>query len=386
MVSASTPASRGLVSVLFRGRDTKRCLAEGRDRFELWVGAAVLANNLMRIAALLARPSRKRKAAFAFDSSGQLCAPVPSIQTHEQCANVPYCDFRGCGTQRQCIPLPSSIGSSNVCSGYHWHVDVAKQGPVSVTRSNTQLNISQGAHVRGQAGLDGDLVRVLSLNSKSFSADVRPSFNLGPTLGRDWRPVVSLRTSGHWVDNASVEFIGQNCIGIDRGPLGHPQACAGPVNLGLSDELNRELDKHRDEIPRAAQSAIPCDTVKPKIASQWHPFAIKIERNKLSPIYLNSQPKSAAFSGIVADDNRLRIAVRVGAQTALAADPIDAAVQPLPPLDPLNADQGNLQVNLQAVAPYEPLKQQLRQALADQTFQKEVPGGKVEVNPRNGKA
>ena len=29
----------------------KRCLAEGRERFELWVGAAVLANNLMRTAA-----------------------------------------------------------------------------------------------------------------------------------------------------------------------------------------------------------------------------------------------------------------------------------------------------------------------------------------------
>ena len=42
----------------------KRCHAEGRDRFELWVGAAVLANNLMRIAALLAKPSsRKRKIA-----------------------------------------------------------------------------------------------------------------------------------------------------------------------------------------------------------------------------------------------------------------------------------------------------------------------------------
>src|SRR6202023_2530179 len=54
----------GRISVLFRGRGMKRCLAEGRDRFELWVGAAVLANNLMRIAALLARPSRKRKAAM----------------------------------------------------------------------------------------------------------------------------------------------------------------------------------------------------------------------------------------------------------------------------------------------------------------------------------
>jgi transposase, IS5 family len=54
----------GRISVLFRGRGMKRCRAEGRERFELLVGAAVLANNLMRIAALLNQSrSRKRPAA-----------------------------------------------------------------------------------------------------------------------------------------------------------------------------------------------------------------------------------------------------------------------------------------------------------------------------------
>ena len=54
----------GRISVLFRGRGMKRCLAEGRDRFELWVSAAVLANNLMRIAALMtAQSPRRRKTA-----------------------------------------------------------------------------------------------------------------------------------------------------------------------------------------------------------------------------------------------------------------------------------------------------------------------------------
>jgi len=54
----------GRISVLFRGRGMKRCLAQGRDRFELLVGAAVLANNLMRIADLLAKQSsQKRKVA-----------------------------------------------------------------------------------------------------------------------------------------------------------------------------------------------------------------------------------------------------------------------------------------------------------------------------------
>ena len=54
----------GRISVLFRGRGMKRCLAEGRVRFEMWVAAAVLANNLMKIAALLTQQSsRRRKAA-----------------------------------------------------------------------------------------------------------------------------------------------------------------------------------------------------------------------------------------------------------------------------------------------------------------------------------
>lgn len=54
----------GRISVLFRGRGMKRCLAEGRERFELLVGAAVLANNLLTIASLMQkRSARTRRAA-----------------------------------------------------------------------------------------------------------------------------------------------------------------------------------------------------------------------------------------------------------------------------------------------------------------------------------
>jgi transposase, IS5 family len=55
----------GRISVLFRGRGMKRCRAKGSERFEMLVGAAVLANNLMRIAQLTAdeNPNRRRAAA-----------------------------------------------------------------------------------------------------------------------------------------------------------------------------------------------------------------------------------------------------------------------------------------------------------------------------------
>jgi IS5 family transposase len=48
----------GRISVLFRGRGMKRCLWSGSNRFELFIAAAVLANNLLVIAARL----QKRKA------------------------------------------------------------------------------------------------------------------------------------------------------------------------------------------------------------------------------------------------------------------------------------------------------------------------------------
>ncbi|MGQ0655232.1 MAG: hypothetical protein ACT4P4_23700 [Betaproteobacteria bacterium] len=41
----------------------KRCLAEGRERFELLVGAAVLANNLLVIARLLSEKRHHRRIA-----------------------------------------------------------------------------------------------------------------------------------------------------------------------------------------------------------------------------------------------------------------------------------------------------------------------------------
>ena len=55
----------GRISVLFRGRGMKRCLAHGLERFDVFVGVAVLANNLLVLAALLEKKQTKRRPAAA---------------------------------------------------------------------------------------------------------------------------------------------------------------------------------------------------------------------------------------------------------------------------------------------------------------------------------
>lgn len=54
----------GTISGLLRGRGMRRCMDEGQERFEVFVGAAILAYNLLVIAELVAaRKSRRRKRA-----------------------------------------------------------------------------------------------------------------------------------------------------------------------------------------------------------------------------------------------------------------------------------------------------------------------------------
>jgi IS5 family transposase len=51
----------GRISVLFRGRGMKRCPDEGQERFVKFVGACVLANNLMVIAHLLIQKEKREQ-------------------------------------------------------------------------------------------------------------------------------------------------------------------------------------------------------------------------------------------------------------------------------------------------------------------------------------
>jgi len=51
----------GRISVLLRGRGMRRCLLEGPVRFEVFVGLAILANNLMVLAERLLKPRRRQR-------------------------------------------------------------------------------------------------------------------------------------------------------------------------------------------------------------------------------------------------------------------------------------------------------------------------------------
>lgn len=311
---------------------------------------------------------------------------------HVACMDVPYLNPGHVGSHQECIgggwstictTVPDftgpSTGMSNQCADYHWNANVNKDGPVRIGKSGADIQVAQNIHVTGKAGLGGDLAGALSLSGKSFDARVASAINLNVGLDNRWCPIVKVAPVGRWVDSAAVEVVGRNCVGIDLGPLGHPQVCAGPVNLGLADVLNNEFDKHRDDIQHAAQGAISCEMVRAKVGEQWHPFSIKIDRSGQSPLFLNIEPKTAGFSGLVAEDSASKFVVRVGVKAVLSPSEMANTGGTLPELDLATANQGGLDINLQAVAPYDFLKNELAASMKGKTFKKDTTAGAVEV-------
>ena len=340
-------------------------------------------------AALIKAAEKKIPPSFPIGGDGDVgCTDIPHLNaghigSHQECIDKPYVDFRGVGMERICGNVPDltapSIGMARQCAGYSWNADVAMDGPVRISRSGADVRVEQGIHVSGKAGLRGDLAKILSLSGKNFDVRAAAALDTGVGLDTRWCPIVRAVPVGHWVNSASAEVVGKNCVGFDFGPLGHPQACAGPVNLGLSNVLNDEFDKHRGDIQKAAQEALPCDAVRNAIAAQWRPLSIAVERPGRPSLFLNIEPKNAGASDLIAGDEALRLVAQVTATTTLTTAAVPSTNTPLPPLEKAAAQEGSLDVNLQAVAPYTFLSGELAAALKGKKFDASVGSGTVEV-------
>jgi hypothetical protein len=73
----------GRISVLMRGRGMKRCRSEGAERFALFVGAAVLANNLRTVDQTLQTPPQHQPTIpqLTSDAMKQEAALIATLST-----------------------------------------------------------------------------------------------------------------------------------------------------------------------------------------------------------------------------------------------------------------------------------------------------------------
>lgn len=274
---------------------------------------------------------------------------------------------------------PPRIDTERKCAHANWNATIAKKEGVSVGKSGAAISIGQAIRIGGQAGVGGDLASLLSLSGKRFDVDVTPRAELKVGINTDWCPIVDVNPIGRWVKSANVEIVGESCTGVKIPPLVDVRLCAGPTNVDLGDVVQSELDQKKGDITAAARNSISCSDVKKPIEAQWRDRAIKVQSVGGQELFLNLQPTSAAFSGFVADEDRLRVAARVKVIASLSPVSIPETVKPLPPLQAIPAGDGGFNIEVRALAPYSLIQAALMGELKEKILENEVPGGRASV-------
>src|SRR5262249_54305543 len=153
----------------------------------------------------------------------------------------------------------------------------------------------------------------------------------------------------------------KNCVGIDLGPLGKPEVCAGPYNVDLKDAINRAVNADRAGIEATARDAVTtCDQVKGRLAEHWRPYALPLEIVPGGRLYANVTPVAAGSSGLIVLDQAVRATIRASVLTEISPTPASTDVIPLPQLEHVDGDHSNISLVVSARVPTTLLDRVLR--------------------------
>lgn len=308
------------------------------------------------------------------------------------CAKVPYAEAPHVGSHQECrwgvcinvpdITVPSStIGQRDECVDANWRAMISREGAVGVSRAADAVRIALPIRIDGQVGLSGDLARLLSLTAKNFEVHAVPQADTRFRMTPQWCPVLNLTPTHNWVKDAHVEVVGRNCVGIDLGPLGHPQACFNPANANVTGEVNRAVGDQEAKISAAASQALSCDSFRNAAIKAWHLYAFPLGEFGGEQAFLNIHPQEAAMSNLLVDDNGVSIAVEVAATTQVGTNAEPQTALDLPELKSADAGPGGAaKLNVRVLAPYQVLNNLLAKAVKGKDYSGQTPAGTVSIH------
>jgi hypothetical protein len=253
---------------------------------------------------------------------------------------------------------------AKVCADYRWTADIHRDGPLAIEQSGAAIRLKQPLTIVGKASLEG----AIKVDRADFKAQATPVADLTVDLNPQWCPVITASTVGHWVDSADVQLISRACGELNLSFMKVKSACIGPIKVPLAGLLNEQLERHKQDIERAAETAMPCDRIRARIAEVWRPISIPLPLKDSAPLYLDITPKSAAASRLVPGPDGVRLTAQIGAQASLASAPAPTDPLPLPPLGKAEPGDARLQASLTLLSPYDILKAQLAGQLNGRDF------------------
>jgi len=277
--------------------------------------------------------------------------------------NVPS-QFKDSGTHREkTFPFRTFIGAGPVVYvDTKWSI-LAERGSVGVSKHGDGLRVKVPITVSGWGGIKGDLAKLVGLDKKNIRGAIDAFIDVTFDIGEDWCPKVKATPSFKWTNPAEIEVVGGVWINVSE---------------KVGDEIQKALNAAATKIP----AAINCDSVKQAVAKEWKQRSFSVGKVNGSEAKLELTPTRAGFSGITYTDRGVQFAVALMARNKLtfgtsletAASPI-----PLPKLERLAADQGNIEIALPVELKYSALTNAVLSALPPDGFSGDSPLGKATV-------
>jgi len=263
----------------------------------------------------------------------------------------------GTGKQKIC----KRVLGLKLCGNARWQYTVEREGGISVAGKDDYVLLSVPMHFFGDAGIGGDVARVLNMNAMDFAGAMDVQLRLKLDLADNWCPVINTSMTYEWTRTPRLEW-------------------AAGIDINLKEHLDKAITKQLSGLQDMAANAIDCEEFRQTIQSQWKQYSIPIDLPNSDTVHLNIVPNGFSFSGIKTESDKLGLAFALDAQTSVQSSALDTQALPLPVLSRTEYQTGDTRFNVLIRASYAQLESLASEQIVGQTFSESTSAGDVSVS------
>lgn len=263
----------------------------------------------------------------------------------------------GTGKQKIC----KRVLGLKLCGNARWQYTVQREGDIQVAGQDDFVVLSVPMRFFGDAGIGGDVAKVLKMNAMDFAGAMNVQLRLKLDLADNWCPVINTNMTYEWTKTPRLEW-------------------AAGIDINLKEHLDKAISKQLAGLQDIASNAIDCEEFRQTIQSQWKQYSIPIDLPNSDTVHLNIVPNGFSFSGIKTEADKLGLAFALDAQTSVQATALETLPLDLPAVSRTEYQTGDTRFNVLLRASYTQLESLAAEQIVGQTFSESSPAGDVALS------
>jgi len=247
-----------------------------------------------------------------------------------------------------------------LCGNARWNYTVLREGEIQISGQDDFVAINLPMRFFGDAGIGGDVAKVLNINAMKFDGAMNAQILLKLDLQEDWCPTVKSDVSYQWTSAPKLEW-------------------AAGIDINLEDRLDKAIKKQLSSLQAKAANAIDCQQFRQAIQTQWKQHSIPLDLPGNETMYLNIEPDGFSFSGIKTEADKLGLAFSLDTKTSVQNQALPNETLPLPALSRSEYQAGQTTFNVLVRARYMQLQSIAEEQIKGKTFSESSAAGNVSV-------